>query len=533
MTDWKVIIGLIGLALLLSFVVFIIAPPSSAADNLTVINATPTPTPVPTATPLPLETPNSNFTIPYYVQQGDTVYVGETVDVSGVMAGVLNLAYYGGYDEESGQQYLLNITGVGKKAYWRYYLDPAIFGSRLGKWYKWNGHYESNGNTLAFVVAYKRAKTNLSENLTLQNPNQTPLVLPKIPLLPDRHIADYLIARGNGFSIPVNGSTNVWIFGNREALYDYHSFNGSVDITPEAINTLSVGLYQVLIQTRANGSYGESPVRYNNLTGELEWFDTKTFTINHYRIIDQTPENVLAKLQTIFPSTNDKYQIFKLEVQDPSLSIDQIDATNSIPIGIEVNAVSLDNPSYMDVRGYTNVAKDTIVYIKVDPDFNVPEETMWRDSIITRTEGDKGNMRTYKAIVPVLLYNMAPGRHFIAAKTSLGNAYVTASFYIYDNPTGTYVQNKTIRYISGRYGPDELVPTPTPITVTQIVTQVVTRVVTVPVTPSNEQVYAQQKVASEKTWWEGVSLLAKVIGSGLFLLGGTWYGISLYRRLKE
>jgi hypothetical protein len=360
------------------------------------------------------------------------------------------------------------------------------------------------------------------------------MLLPKIPLLPDRHISDYLIARGNGFKIPVNGSTNVWIFGNREALYDYHSFNGSVDIAPEAINTLSAGLYKVLIQTRANGSYGESPIRYNNLTGELEWFDTKTFTVNNYRVIDQTPENVLAKLKTIYPSTNDKYQIFNLEVQEPTLSIDQIDATNSLPREIEVNGVSLDNPSYMDVRGYTNVAPDTVVYVKVDPDLNVPEETMWRDAIVTRTEGDNsGDMRTFKAIVPVMLYNMPPGRHFIAAKTGLGDAYVTASFYIYDNPTGTYVQNKTIRYISGRYGPDEIVPTPTPIVVTQIVTQVVTRIVTVPVTPSNEQVYAQQKVASERTWWEGASLLAKVIGSGLFLLGGTWYGISIYRRLKE
>jgi hypothetical protein len=507
---------------------------------------------IPTPSPYPKTVPDTTNTtepgnIPYYVQQGDTVYVGETVDISGVMRGVMNLAWYGGYDEESGEQYLLDpptysrinpsITGINQKTNaFTYYIDPAIFGSRLGKWYKWEGHSESNGNTLAFIVMPTSNKVHLlnqTTNLTLQNPNQTPIILPVIPLLPDRHIADYLIARGNGFKIPVNGSTNVWIFGNREALYDYHSFNGSVDIAPEAINTLSAGLYKVLIQTRANGSYGESPIRYNNLTGELEWFDTKTFTVNQYRVIDQTPENVMAKLQSIFPSTNDKYQIFKLEVQEPSLSIDQIDATNSLPRDIEVNGVSLDNPSYMDVRGYTNVAKDTIVYVKVDPDFNVPEETMWRDAIITRTEGNPGDMRTFKAIVPVMLYNMPPGRHFIAAKTGLGSAYVTASFYIYDNPTGTYVQNKTIRYISGRYGPDEIVPTPTPIVVTQIVTQVVTQIVTVPVTPSNEQVYAQQKVASEKTWWEGASLLAKVIGSGIFLLGGTWYGISLYRRLKE
>jgi hypothetical protein len=81
----------------------------------------------------------------------------------------------------------------------------------------------------------------------------------------------------------------------------------------------------------------------------------------------------------------------------------------------------------------------------------------------------------------------------------------TADFYIYGSPDGHFTPNKTIRYVAGRYGPEEMVPTPTPITVEKIVTQVVTVTITVPVTPSNEQVYAQQTVVAKEreTYWIG------------------------------
>jgi len=506
------------LAVLLSFAVFFIAQPVRAEENITAI-------------------PTEPLGIPYYVQQGDTVYVNETIDISGVMAGVLNLAYYGGYDEETGSQYLLNVTGVGKKAYYRYYIDPEVFGTRLGRWYKWNGYRESNGNTLAFIVRPERLPIhtiNQTTNETLQNPNQTPLVLPKEPLLPAKRVSDYVIARGDGFKLKVNGSTNLWIFGTKDFLYDYHSFNGSIDITPAAINTLSPGSYKILIQTRQNGSYGDSPVRYNKTTANIEWFDSKAFVVNRYNILDKSPMMILQKLQTIYPTTQDDYMVFNLEVQDPLTTIDQIDAVNSLPSAIEVNGVSLDNPSYMDVRGYTNAAPHTFIYVKLDPEFTLSEKTMWKDAILTTAEGEiGGEMRTFKAIVPVNMYDMAPGKHFVAAKSALSSSYASASFNVYGNPNGTYIPNKTIRYISGKYGPDEIIPTPTPKVVTQIVTQVVTKVVTVPVTPSNEQVYAQQKIASEKTFWSGVSLISGMIVSGLLLCGGIWYGISIYRRLKE
>ena len=342
---------------------------------------------------------------------------------------------------------------------------------------------------------------NSSSNITLQNPNQTPIVFPKIPVLPVRHISDYLIARGNGFNITVNGSTNVWIFGVRDNLMDQQSFNGSVDITPSAINGLSPGSYKILLQSIQNDT-GLSAVRYDNTTGNIQWFDPKTFTIQGYSILDQTPENILMKLEEIFPLVHDTYEMFNLEIQDPTITIDEIEALNQVNNtgSPQEQGITIGAQNYVDVRGYTNVAPDTIIKVIVDGDYNQSLNPIWNNAIITQAQGTLGgDMRTFEVLVPLKLYNMAPGRHFISAKTALSNETIsTADFYIYDNPTGKVIPNKTIRYISGRYGSDEIVPTPTPITVIQTVTVPVTVTATVWVTPPPSEVADAQRVVAQE-----------------------------------
>jgi len=473
----------------------------------------------------------------YYVEQGDTVYINETCDISGIAAGIENLAYYGGYDE-SGTQYLLNITYT-RKGLAGFYIDPAIFSQRLGRWYKWNGYVEKQANNLAFTVVSKRKPIlNETENETLQNPGQIPIVLPKVTYLPKRHVSDYLIAKGNGFSLPVNGTTSVWIFGYREGIYDYQSFNGTVDIAPKAINILSEGKYTVLLLTQEPGYESVSTIHYDDKTGMLEWFDPVNFGINRFNVIGQTPETILKKIQEVSPSAHTKYTMFNLEVQEPSISIDQIDSLNALNAtgDLRDSGVSLNEPGYIDVRGYTNVDPDTIIRVAVDPIFQAGKDLMWKNAIVTKAEGEiGGDMREFRVIVPVDKYDMAPGRHFVVAKTDLSDAYVTADFYLYENPAGNFIPNKTIRYISGRYGPEEMVPTPTPITVIKEVPGP-TRLVTVPVTPSNEQVFAQQKLAQDKINnenWAKVGWIL-VIGGSLVLIGmGIRYAVKVYRKARQ
>jgi hypothetical protein len=470
MRDWKFIVKLLALALILLVAAHYLFPHVSAY---------------------------------YYVQQGDVVFTNETIDVSGVIPPYQYLAYWDGFDMyDSNATYQIDTSQWTNSQYYKFWLNPAIFSSRQGRWYRYNGVFERAGNNLAFVVTVaKPIQFNSSSNITLQNPNQTPLVLPKQVVLPVRHISDYLIARGDGFNITVNGSTNVWIFGVRDNLMDQQSFNGSVDITPHAINELSPGSYKILLQSIQNDT-GLSAVRYDNTTGNIQWFDPGTFTIQGFSVVDQTPENILKKLEEIFPLVHDTYMLFNLEIQDPTITIDTIEALNQVNNtgAPQEQGVTIGSQNYVDVRGYTNVAPDTIIKVIVDGDFNQPKEVTWKNAIITQAQGTLGgDMREFEVLVPLKLYNMAPGRHFISAKTALSNETVsTADFYIYDNPTGNVIPNKTIRYISGRYGQDEIVPTPTPITVVQTVTIPVTVTVTIPVTPPPSEVEDAQRVVAQE-----------------------------------
>ena len=188
--------------------------------------------------------------------------------------------------------------------------------------------------------------------------------------------------------------------------------------------------------------------------------------------------------------------------------------------------------AFLDVRGYTNHIPETVIRECVDPVFNVSGVDSWKTAYVTKPEGMPGDRRAWRITVPVEKYNMAPGRHFIGAKSDSSGAITTADFYIYDNPTGTYVPNKTIRYISGRYGAQEHIPTPTPITITNTVevTKVVT--ITIPVTPPDEQVYAQQKKATDEAWvaaeWKYGTLAIIIV----LIVIISWYLRTVYRRAK-
>jgi hypothetical protein len=471
----------------------------------------------------------------YYVQQGDTVYLNTIVDISGVTPPYIYLAYWDGFDMyDSNATYAITLP-TNKRGYWEFSIDPKIFGNRLGRWYRWDGVYERNGNNLAFIVAATPPKPNTSKNITLQNPNQTPIVLPPKPILPDKHVADYVVSRGTNLTFHVNNTTNVWIFGSTDYIYDFHSVSNNISLQVVDIEKLSPGSYTILLQTHTQTSIDNFTIRYNPNTSMIEWFDPTTFKVLTYNTAGQTPENVMNKLKQIIPESNDVYRLLTLEVQLPYISINQLDTSMVVNSKASINSgINLDPPTYLDIKGYTNAPSGSLIKLVIDPQPIKNIEQIFKEPSITYTEGNNpGNLRTFHAIVPINMYNLSSGRHFISAKTELSDSYTTASFYIYDNAKGNFIPNKTIRYISGQYGDQEMIPTPTPVIIIQNVTQIVTQVVTVPVTPSDQQVYAQQKIASEKTWWEGFWFVVRWIISLGLIISGSVYIISVLRRLKD
>jgi len=88
------------------------------------------------------------------IQQGQTVYVNDTVDISGVVPPYPQLAYWDGVDMYSTPPTYTITLPVSHGGYYNFYVDPAIFATRLGRWYKYDSTigYEPKGNNLAFVV---------------------------------------------------------------------------------------------------------------------------------------------------------------------------------------------------------------------------------------------------------------------------------------------------------------------------------------------------------------------------------------------
>lgn len=517
MRNWKIIIILVAIAILLSFGVAYVRADDTANSTVlsyNFINNT-------VASPIRYETFNST---PYYLYQGDTAYIGQMVDVSGVTPPYQYLAYWDGFDMyDDNATYKINMWEKSKQEYYNFFIDPEIFGNRTGRWYKYSGTYERAGNNLAFVVAYPKPIMTNTTNVSYQNPNQTPIILPIQPVLPVRHIADYLVARGYNFTIDVNRTANVWIFGSQGYIYDYQSDNNTINMTGEMMSDLQAGDYKVLIQFPRNDT-NDFMIRYNPNESAIEWFDSKTFSISSWSTLGQTPENVLYQLETVFPQTRDTFMLFKLAIWEPMVTVNQIDVMNQLNETRRNTAGALLEPaSYVDVRGYTNLPPDTPIIVMVNPSFNLTGEASMGDGFVaTSTEGTVGgDMRTFKAIVPVHLYNLPLGRNFIGVKVPGTSLVTTADFYIYGSPDGNFVPNKTMRYVSGKYGPEEIVPTPTPIVVEKVVTQVVTQIVTVEVTPSDEQVHAQQeKVTQEREMYWGVTIaLYGGIIFTLFLVG--------------
>lgn len=171
----------------------------------------------------------SNITYSPYIVQGDVVYTNATYDISGFVPPYPQLAYWDGYDMyDSSPSYNITLPD-NKKGYYHFYIDPVIFGNRTGKWYKYDGTFESNSYNLAFIVS-----PIIFSNYTLTYPNGTSLDIsteiindfiekniPTPPPVPIKHVSDFLVARGDSFNITVNESTNLWLFGRADVLLDH------------------------------------------------------------------------------------------------------------------------------------------------------------------------------------------------------------------------------------------------------------------------------------------------------------------------
>jgi hypothetical protein len=447
------------------------------------------------------------------ISQGDIVYVGETVDISGVTGWSDTLVYWGGFYSLDEPAYKLSLPakirmGNGSSQY-RFYIDPEIFSDRIGNWYSWYGTEESHGNNIAFRVEYGERKIDNDTilNITIDRQPQEQLIPPPVPT---REVARYLVARGDNLTIDVSNPSRIYIFGDKDGIYNLRSINNSVYINESLIQNLRVGDYILLIQQ--TGDDNEFNVIYDNKKKVLHslYSTTDNFETNDIDMSGYTPSTFLTKLKDEISKTNDYYNTYTLSIQDPSLDIISRD-------DVEVNKVNL-----IQLKGYTNTAKGTKLCFGID-------EKIYNQSVDYRqncveAEGDEiGNMRYFIASIPFSYNDLSVGEHFITGNTALGGSQ-TVSFNVYTSWDSKPV-NVTTKYIAG----NEFKPTPTPeivrVVETQIVRVVETQVVVQQLTPDLNQLYDTTKKAQDTTILQ--------FGGGLLFLIIIGYIISVIMRGKR
>lgn len=468
-----------------------------------------------------------NFTP--YIYQGDEVPINATVDISGVAPPYKYLAYWDGYDMyEDNASYQIELPQR-KSGYYNFYIDPAIFSTRPGKWFKYDGIYEPRGNNLAFIVVEPKfynyttryqngTLVNTSIPITQDFPERTPK---RISPLPDRHIADYLVARGDALNISaVNETIRVWMFGRSNHLLNYASVNGSVYVPEKLIYGFEPDDYTILVQrTRANST--DFTVTYDELSKSIKYFDPVDFKITCESISSYAPSVVRDRLQKIIPSTFDNWSQYKLVLQEPSMeimSITERDFHNDT-VNYAGETIYYSNISYLEVVGYTNTAEGTPLKFIIDEDQQSPRTLKYHTTMGVAEGSDKGSMRWFEVYVPINKYEMALGDHVLSAYTNISSAPTKYTFTNYGAPPNSYVPPKTIRYIAGRNGPEEYVPLPTPVvqTVTVVETVRVVEQVTVEVTPAQEQVRDAQYEIAKEFLMLGLGIAGVVIlGLGIF-----------------
>lgn len=452
-----------------------------------------------------------------YIHQGDVVYVGDVIDVSGVVPPYEYLAYWDGfdmYDEEPDYKIELAFE---KKGYWEFYLDPDVFERRTGWWYKYDDKFEPQGNNKAFKVLPRVMK-----NSTMTFPNGTVInqseLLPTNytvhsiqpePLLPERHVADYVVARGDGANI--TGEGQVWIFGRKDGIYDHAGL-----FSAQELDALESGTYQVaIIEPGSNTIY------------EARWDDTnKTINPGLYgkEPIDAAGMSapvVYAKLNEMLAGTDDILTEYKMELDFPYITINRADE------------LYINDRTVLDIRGYTNAANNTEITVVLDEKTtyykDVAKQTVKTNAVRT----SPGNLSYYRALLPIDYDNLAADarNHTLEARTALGGK-VQADFKISVMPADSFKPNASLKYIENR---NPFVPTPTPEKVEVIVERTVEVPKPYPVTPSNEQVKAQQdEVISEKIdGYIGLGLTVFAIAVvALVFIGGVLYFRSVRRRVK-
>lgn len=538
-TDWKFLAGILALAVILTIFVGLV----SASNTITTPSQTVDPyeedrllmelaenesydgvyvVPSPTAgieisysDGVISYEPVSNETVGYdgevngthviEVHQMDTVYTGDVCDLRLVEGWYGKLVHH-----DNGR--VVDISAFTRKIL----INENIF--MPGRWDQWSDFDfdEDNGNTIAFYVKTGPRPPKEQINYTEETPIELRTYLQPVPV---KHIADYVVARGDPIVLEVPLNSKVWMFGSKDGYYGLQSVNGTVNITGEKTLNMYPGTYILAIDSPNNQSAGVN-IRYDPANDTIEYFNPSEFRIESIDLFGLDPRTRYDRFKSIGGKAADIYSEEEVVVEDPYVEIISSDQIYNI-----------NKTAAQIVRGYTNAKIGDTITLVIDKDKHskkdIKEYTFY--GVAKGNSREPGDMRWFELVVPLLFDSYGAGEHVISVSTD-GGGYANVDFFIYESPEHSFIPNNTIKYVNG----SAWIPDPTPKIVEVVVTQTVIQTVTIPVTPSNEQVYAQQKKAEDAKMGELIGMaITALLGVFVCVCGAAllWYGITVYRRL--
>jgi hypothetical protein len=451
------------------------------------------------------------FVEPYRLPaQGATVYVNDTVDISG-QGWADELSWYGKYGEYEYPQYILT-TPYQKTLLRNYYIDPVIFESRPGMWYQYYGNAsERNGNLASFFV--KQGHRNITDlgngTLTIEQPNPTLKPITFEEILPEVPVTGYLVAIGDELN---TGVERGWLFGRTDYRYARDGY-----FAKEDVESLAIGSYKIIAQNAGNNTIYD--VGYNSGKNEIwriKYDGNSGASTEIVSVAGVQPMVAMDLFKGAVSRSDDKIETYNMEVQEPEISIvsiDEVDVGNRIPIAWEPGMTLLD------VRGYSNVANGTELSFIIDPDKQTARTLKANTYTVNASRTSIGNMSWYRIYIPINKNTMPNGMHTLYATTAIGGS-MRSDFPISELPADSFVPNATLKYIgdSNPWKPNLTIPDP--IVVEKI--KVVEKVIEKPVPPSNETVLEQQRIAvGENVTRIGIGIVC-VIGAILLLIISVW-----------
>jgi len=465
------------------------------------------------------------------INQGDKVYLGDHIDFSGVVAGNDAIAWFAGGEPDPGAApTVINLPDT-KAGYYNFYVDPAIFTEHLGYWYKWNGYFESNGNTRAFWVAAAYRNTtdtaingSVTNSSTLINGQYANVTLPEEEILPAKNIADILAVKGQPIVVNSGEQAKVWVFGRIDSLYDVVSLENKTVLSPQMVEGLETGTYTVITQYPGHNTIPEVLYNADNNQFESPWAKVKPVELNGL-----SPMLALDKFMTMVTTTDDPINKKTLVLQEPSLDISSMEQMSTYAAkGYYRDSNLRGNVTVFEVKGYTNVQAGTNLYFALDKD-QQPRKVKWFN---TTAQGKVvGDMRTFRVYIPVYWDNMQEGMHTISGYTNVGGS-IYRDFPVRIMPADSFIPDETIKWIGNQ---NPWAPNLTPNDVV-IQTKIVEKIIQVEVTPSPEAVYAAQKKVAEE---RDAANTAAMIGNTLIVITLLIVAVLLrwlyrmYRKAKE